>query len=142
MHPPNHWTRRVAVAALSTIGFLGVASAEAAPALASSIEPSCTTALRLDSISLVRTAAGPAVQVSGVKPHADTDVALIPEDVVYVQPPDYWNYSIQGCGGSGVVTKVPFTEVLPIDGPRGTYGIAIGGRPFDLPGGPTGPATS
>ncbi len=68
-------------------------------------------------------------------------VALIPEDVVYVQARDYWNYTIQGCAGSGAVTKVAFTDVLAINGPRGTYGIAIGGRTFDLPGGPTGPST-
>jgi len=94
------------------------------------------------SASGVRTVNGPAVQVTGVKPYLDTRVVLVPEDVEFVQPPDYWNYFIQGCGGTGAVTKVPFTEVLSINGPRGTYGIAIGGRTFDLGSGPTGPATS
>jgi hypothetical protein len=69
-------------------------------------------------------------------------VALVPEAVDYVQAPDYWNYFVQGCGGTGPVTKVPFTVVLPINGPRGIYGIAIGGRTFDLGTGATGPATS
>jgi hypothetical protein len=141
MHPSKNWARRAAVVAFASLGFLGVAGADASAATAVSIQPSCTTPLKLDSISLVRTTSGPAIQVSGVKPHADTIVALVPEDVVYVKAPDYVNYSILGCGGSGPVTKVPFTVVLPINGPRGIYGIAIAGRTFDLPGGPTGPAT-
>lgn len=141
MHPSKNWARRAAVVAFASVGFLGVAAADASAATAAQIQPSCTTPLTLDSISLVRTTSGPAIEVSGVKPHADTIVALVPEDVVYVKAPDYWNYSILGCGGSGPVTKVPFTEVLPINGPRGIYGIAIAGRTFDLPGGPTGPAT-
>ena len=144
MHLTHHWKRRLAVAVIAAGGFVGVVGVVGAAADASAAPaqiPDCTTPLALTSIQLVRTTNGPAVQVSGIKPHADTKVALIPEDVVYVQVPDYWNYTIQGCGGSGAVTKVAFTEVLPINGPRGKYGIAIYGRTFDLPGGPTGPAT-
>ena len=75
------------------------------------VAPSCTTPLQLRTIELVRTAAGPAIQVSGIKPAADTIVALVAEDVVYVQPPDYWNYSILGCSGSGpLVPAVTLTE--------------------------------
>jgi hypothetical protein len=44
----------------------------------------------------VRTTTGPAILVSGIKPHANTRVALIPEDVVYVQQPDYWTTSSSG----------------------------------------------
>jgi hypothetical protein len=139
MHLTHHWKRRLAVAALAVGGFVGAAATDASAAPPQVIQPDCTTPLKLTSIQLVRTTHGPAVQVSGIKPYADTKVALIPDDVVYVQAPDYWNYSIQGCGGSGAVTRVAFTEVLAINGPRGKYGIAIAGRTFDLPGGPTGP---
>lgn len=136
------WKRPVAVAALATMGVLGVAASDANAAPSPPTQQVCTTPLMLNSIELVRTTNGPAVQVSGVKPHHDTRVVLVPEDVDYVKAPDYWNYFILGCGGTGPVTKVPFTEVLPIDGPVGIYGIAIGGRTFDLGTGPGGPATS
>jgi hypothetical protein len=45
-------------------------------------------------------------------------------------------------GGSGPVTKVAFDVVLPIDGPVGKYGIAIGGLAFDLRGLAAGTAAS
>ena len=137
----HHSKRSLAVAALATIGFLGVAASDAAAAPPPPTQATCTTPLVLQRIELVRTKTGPAILVSGIKPYANTRVALIPEDVVYIQQPDYWNYFILGCGGTGAATKVPFTEILPINGPRGKYGIAIGTRTFDLPGGPTGPAT-
>lgn len=105
-------------------------------------QETCTTPLDFRSIELVRTRNGPAVQAKGLKPHQDTTVVLFPEDVEFVQQPDYWNYFIQGCGGTGPVTKAPFTEVLPINGPRGKFGIAIAGRTFDLGTGSSGPATS
>ena len=142
MHLSTRWKRGAAAVALTTIGFLGIAAGDASAAPPPPSVETCTTPLRLRSIELVRTTSGPAIQVSGIKPHADTKVALVAEDVAYVQQPDYWNYFILGCGGTGPVTKVAFTEVLPIDGPVGKYGIAIGGRTFDLPGHPAGPATS
>ncbi len=138
----HHSKRSLAVAALATIGFLGAAGTDAAAAPAPPTLATCTTPLVLNRIEVVRTVTGPAIFVSGIKPHADTRVALLPEDVVYFQQPDYWNYFIVGCGGTGPVTKVAFNEILPISGPVGKYGIAIAGRTFDLPNGPTGPATS
>ena len=131
----------VAVAAVAPTGFLGVAAADASAALPPPTAAMCTTPLALRSIELVRTTDGPAILVSGLKPYDTTRVALLAEDVVYVQQPDYWNYSIVGCGGTGLVHKVAFTEVLAINGPRGEYGIAISGRAFDL-GTSSGPATS
>jgi hypothetical protein len=131
----------VAAAALASIGFVGAAAADVSAEPAPPTAAMCTTPLTLRSIELVRTTSGPAILVSGVKPHDDTRVVLLAEDVDYVQAPDYWNYSIVGCGGTGPVRKVAFTEVLPIEGPRGLYGIAIGARTFDL-GAATGPATS
>jgi hypothetical protein len=138
----HHLKRPIAATALATIGVLGVVGAQAAASPPPPSVETCTTPLVLRSIELVRTTHGPAILASGLKPHADTRVALVPEDVVFVQAPDYWNYFIVGCGGTGPVTKVPFTEVLPINGPRGKYGIAIDGRTFDLGNGPAGPATS
>jgi hypothetical protein len=137
-----HRLKRPAIAAaLASVGFLGVAAADVSAEIAPPTQATCTTPLTLKSIELVRTTNGPAILVSGMKPHDDTRVVLLPEDVDFVQAPAYWNYSIVGCGGTGPVRKVAFTEVLSIDGPRGIYGIAIAGRTFDL-GTATGPATS
>jgi hypothetical protein len=131
------WKRPVAAAALVAAGLLAGAAADVSAAPSPPAHEVCTTPLTLQSIELVRTVNGPAVRVTGIKPYHDTRVVLVPENVDYVQAPDYWNYFIQGCGGTGAVTKVPFSVVLPIDGPIGKYGIAIGGRTFDLvPGGP------
>jgi hypothetical protein len=134
------WKRPVATAALAAAGLLAGAAADVSAAPPPPSQQVCTTPLTIKSIELVRTVNGPAFRVTGIKPYHDTLVALVPEDVDYVQAPDYWNYFILGCGGSGAVTKVPFSVVLPIDGPMGKYGIAIGGRTFDLV--PGGPATS
>jgi hypothetical protein len=126
---------------MATAGLLGVAmDADAAPRPPA--QQVCVTPLVLDSTELVPTTDGPAVLVTGVKPYQDTSVVLVAEDVDYLQTPDYWNYFIQGCGGTGLSTKVTFTEVLPINGPQGRYGIAIGGRTFDLGTSPSAPATS
>jgi hypothetical protein len=134
MHLSTRWKRAAAVAALATVGLLGVAGTDATAAPAVPINPVCTTPLQLSFVGLTHTEAGPAIRVRGLKPSATTRVDLIPEDVVYVHQPDYWNYFVVGCGGSGPVTKVAFDVVLPIDGPVGRYGIAIGGLTFDLPG--------
>lgn len=132
----------MAAAALATIGIFGVAATEASAAPPPPSETTCTTPLELRSIAIVRTIHGPAIKVTGIKPYDNTRVALVPENVAYVQQPDYWTYFILGCGGSGVVRKVAFTEVLPITGPLGKYGIVIGGRTFELPASQPGPATS
>ena len=134
------WKRPVAAAALVAAGLLAGAAGDASAAPSPPAQQVCTTPLTIRSIELVRTVNGPAVRVTGIKPYHDTRVVLVPENVDYVQAPDYWNYFIQGCGGTGAVTKVPFSVVLPINGPIGKYGIAIGGRTFDLV--PGGPATS
>jgi hypothetical protein len=134
------WKRPVAAAALVAAGLLAGAAGDASAAPSPPAQQVCTTPLTISFIELVRTVDGPAVRVTGIKPYHDTSVVLVPENVDYVQAPDYWNYFIQGCGGTGAVTKVPFSVVLPINGPIGKYGIAIGGRTFDLV--PGGPATS
>jgi hypothetical protein len=134
------WKRSVAAVALSTAGFFAVAAGDVSAAPSPPAQQVCTTPLTIRSIELVRTVNGPALRVTGIKPYHDTRVVLVPENVDYVQAPDYWNYFIQGCGGTGAVTKVPFSVILPINGPIGKYGIAIGSRTFDLV--PGGPATS
>ncbi len=136
-----HWKRSVAAVTLATIGIVGVTAGDTGAAPPPPSASTCTSPLVLHSIELVRTVDGAAIMVTGIKSHDTTRVALVPEDVVYVRQPEYWNYFVVGCGGSGPVRKVAFTEVLPIDGPVGTYGIAIGGRTFDLPGLPAGPAS-
>lgn len=93
------------------------------------------------SAEIVRTTSGPAILVTGVKPHADTVLRLEPEDVDYVQPPDYWNYFVVGCGGTGEVVKTPFTTTFPVPSfPMGKYGITVNGIPIDLAGDGSGGA--
>jgi hypothetical protein len=133
---------RALLATLALLAMMPVALAvSSAPASASSAAPTAPTlpppgtcpVVRVDSAEIVRTVSGPAIQVTGVKPHADTLVLLEAEQVVYVQQPDYWNYFVVGCGGSGPVVKAPFTKLfrVPTD-PVGRYGITVNGIPLDL----------
>jgi hypothetical protein len=116
----------VAAAALVT----GTAAASAAPTLP---PPGTCPAVHVDSAEIVRTTSGPGIQVSGVKPHADTFLLLEAEDVDYVQAPDYWNYTVVGCGGSGPVVRTPFTQTFPVPTfPTGKCGIAVNGIQLDL----------
>jgi hypothetical protein len=135
-------TRLSARALLATLALLAVAPlglaasaapASAAPAAPTLPPPGTCPVVRVDSAEIVRTVSGPAIQVTGVKPHADTRLLLEAEQVVYVQQPDYWNYFVVGCGGSGPVVKTPFTKLfrVPTD-PVGRYGITVNGIPIDL----------
>lgn len=138
-------TRLSARGLLAALAFLAVvpvslavssASASAAPAAptAPTIPPPGTCpVVRVDSAEIVRTVNGPAIQVTGVKPHADTVLFLEAEQVDYVIQPDYWNYFVVGCGGSGPVVKTPFTKIFPVPSyPVGRLGITVNGIPLDL----------
>jgi len=107
----------------------------AAPASAAPVIPAPGTcpAVGVKSAEIVRTVNGPALQVSGVMPHADTKLVLEAEDVVFVQQPDYWNYTVVGCGGTGPVVKTPFTTLFRVPtAPVGRFGITVNGIVIDL----------
>jgi hypothetical protein len=130
----SHLYRRslLMVIALAIAAPLLLASARTAHAAPPPPTPETCPAVRVDSVDLVRTVNGPALQIQGVKPHADTRVHLVAEDVAYVIAPEYWTYFVLGCGGTGPVTKNPFRTVLPITGPIGRCGIVIPPHHIDI----------
>lgn len=97
------------------------------------IPDACPTVPEVKSAELVKTVDGPAILVTGVKAHADSRLRLDAEDVIFVQPPEYWNYFVNECGGTGPATKTPFTEVFRVPtAPVGKFGISIHGFLIDL----------
>src|SRR5262245_36144462 len=118
-----------APAALALAG--PAAAAEAAPA------PGTCPAVAVTTAELVRTVDGPAILVTGVKPHADTSLRLEAEQVDFVQQPDYWTYTVVGCGGTGPVVKTPFTTTFRVPtSPVGRFGITVNGIAINLGDGP------
>ena len=98
----------------------------------------CSPVAEVKTAELVRTTSGPAIQVTGIKSHADSQLQLDAEDVVFIQQPDYWNYFVDECGGTGPAVKTPFTETFRVPTfPVGKFGIAIDGILINLfPGAP------
>jgi hypothetical protein len=103
-------------------------------ASAASLPPTPTTCppVRVTAVEVERTVDGPGVRVTGLAPHADTRLHLVAEDVVYVQQPDYWQYFVLGCDGTGPVVKTRFSQVFPLSGPVGRYGIQVHGHTVNL----------
>ena len=122
----------VAAAALASIGFLGVAAADVSAELAPPTHATCTTPLMLRSIELVRTTNGPAILVSGIKPHDDTRVVLLAEDVDYVQAPDTGTTASSAAAAPAPSARSPSPRCCRSTVHVGIYGIAIGSRTFDL----------
>jgi hypothetical protein len=107
----------------------GAATASAAPAAP---PVSCTPTI-VKSAELVRTVDGPAIQVSGIKPHADGALRLEAQDIAFVIQPDYFPYDVNECGGTGPVVKTPYTELFRVPtAPVGRFGIQIGDFLIDL----------
>jgi hypothetical protein len=135
-------TRLSARGLLATLALLAVVpvalatsstAASAAPDAPTAPPPGTCPAVRVDSAEIVRTVSGPAIQVTGVKPHADTVLFLEAEQVDFVQPPDFWNYFVVGCGGTGPVVKTPFTQLFRVPTfPVGRCGISVNGIPLIL----------
>jgi hypothetical protein len=98
----------------------------------------CSPVAEVKTAELVRTTNGPVILVTGLKSHADSRLQLDAEDVVFVQQPDYWNYFVDECGGTGPAVKTPFTEIFRVPTfPVGKFGIAIDGILINLfPGAP------
>lgn len=137
----NRFTvRRALLAAAFLLAPLGLV-AGAVPASASispgpdpaPIPGTCPTVPEVKSAELVKTGNGPVILVTGTKTHADSKLRLDPEDVVFIQQPDYFPYLVDECGGTGPATKTPFTEVFAVPkAPVGKFGISIQGILVDL----------
>jgi hypothetical protein len=114
-----------------------VALAGPAGAAVAAPAPGTCPAVVVNAAELVHTTSGPAIQVSGVMPHADSQLRLEAEQVDFVQQPDYWNYTAVGCGGSGPVVKTPFTTLFEVpSSPVGRFGITVNGIAVNLGSGP------
>ena len=86
---------------------------------------------------------GAGIQVRGAMPHPDTLLLLEAEDVDYVRQPEFWDYTVVGCGGTGPVVKTPFTRTFPAPThPTGSCGIAVNGIRLLLDPAPTCPVGS
>lgn len=127
----------VAVPGAFALGASPASASTAGTAAPTAPDPKTCPRVQVDSAELVRTVHGPAIQVKGVKPQADTKLFLVAEDVVYVQQPDYWNYFVVGCSGTGATVKTPFTQLFRVPThPVGKFGITVNGIVIDLFGGP------
>jgi hypothetical protein len=92
----------------------------------------CETVPVVKTAELVKTVDGPAILVTGIKLHTNSQLRLDPEDVVFVQQPDYFPYLVNECG-AGPVVKTPFKELFAVPkAPVGKFGISIHGILIDL----------
>jgi hypothetical protein len=76
------------------------------------------------------------LRVSGTKPYANMDVALVP--FVYIQQPEYWEIEVVGTlQGVAVPMPTPYSVSMRLDGILGTRGIEVVGatrrQRFDVP---------
>lgn len=108
------------------------ASASIAPGPAPSPIPGICTPTDVKSAELVKTTSGPAILVSGIKFQPDARVRLDPQDIVFVQQPEYFPYDVNSCG-TGPVVKTPYTELFRVPtAPVGKFGIQIDEFLIDL----------
>jgi hypothetical protein len=131
----RRWIRHgAAVAAVAGSLAVAPAAAHAAPAVPPPpTEHDCPKAL-VRSAELVRTVYGPAILVRGVAAGPNVDLHLVPEDVVFIRQPEYWNYFVIDCAPDRVVTKVAYSKVFPVPtSPVGSLGIQIGPSTINLP---------
>jgi hypothetical protein len=138
----NRFTFRRLVAALALAAAVpaaalalsaGPASASISPGPAPAPLPGTCTPVAVKSAQLVKTPNGPAIEVTGIKEHADTKLRLDPDPVVFIRQPEYFPYTVNGCGGTGPVTKVAFTEDFPVPtSPVGKFGISVNDILVDL----------
>jgi len=127
----------VAAAMLVTAPAALAVTASASPAAEAAPDPVDCPQVKVESAEIVRTVHGPALQVKGLMPQSNMKLHLIPEDVVYVQQPDYWNYFVVGCSdGIGLPVKTPFTQLFRVPTyPVGKLGITVNGIIVNLFGG-------
>ena len=127
-------SRRLLLAGLAAA--VPVAAMAAPAAAAPTAIPETCSPTYVRSAELVRTVYGPAIEVQGVATHAGLTLRLVPDDVVFIQQPDYFPYSVLGCGDhSGPITKVLYRKLFRVPtSPVGRYGIQIGPFPIGTTG--------
>lgn len=131
--------RGALVAAVLLVAPAAVAtSASASPAAEAAPDPATCLRVKVESAEVVKTVNGPALQVKGLMPQSNMTLHLIPEDIVFVQQPDYWNYFVVGCSdGIGIPVKTPFTKLFRVPTfPVGKFGITVNGIVVNLFDGP------
>jgi len=128
----------VAAALIVTAPAAMASTAGASPTSEAAPDPANCPRVHVDSAEVVKTIHGPAIQVKGLMPQSNMTLHLIPEDVVFVQQPDYWNYFVVGCSdGIGLPVKTPFTELFRVPTfPVGKLGITVNGIVLNLFDGP------
>jgi len=106
---------------------IGAAGAAPAPATCAN------TVVR--SAELVQTTEGPVILVRGVASNYNPRLQLVPEDVVFIQQPDYFPYQVQECAVTQPTGKFSYTRVFAVPtSPVGRFGIQIGPSQINLPG--------
>jgi hypothetical protein len=109
----------------------GVHPAAASTATVSSSE--MCSPVNVVKAELVWAANGPAILVAGFMPRPHATLRLDAEQVVYIQQPDYWNYTVHGCGGCEPVTNTPFMTLFPVPSAQtGRFGISVNGIKVNL----------
>jgi hypothetical protein len=134
----SRFTVRRLLAALALLVTIPTALAASAGTAAAEPAPGTCPATVVRSAEVVRSTSGPRLLVSGIAQHPDAFLRLEAEKIDFVQQPDYWNYSVVACGGTGPIVKSPYTQSFPVPSyPVGKFGINVGGIIVDLfPGGP------
>ena len=143
----NRFTVRGVVAGVATTAAASAAALalSVAPASASISPgpppaplPGTCSPVDVNTAELVKTDHGPVIEVTGVKPHADTRLRLDADPVDFIRQPEYFPYTVNGCGGSGPVVRTPFTAEFRVPtSPVGRFGIEVNGIPVNLfPGAP------
>ena len=108
------------------------ASASISPPIPLPPPPGVCTPADVLTAELVKTDAGPVIEVTGVKFQPDASVRLDPEDIDFIRQPDYFPYIVSSCG-SGRVVKTPFTATFRVPTfPVGRLGISIHDILIDL----------
>lgn len=135
----NRSIRRGLVAVALLVSVPAALAASAAPASAS-ISPGlpappipglCEPSV-VKSAELVKTVDGPAILVTGIKFQANATVRLDPQDIQFVQQPDYFPYDVNSCG-AGPFVKTPYTALFKVPtAPVGRFGISIDEFLIDL----------
>ena len=96
--------------------------------------PSACQPTVVRSAELVRTIYGPAIQVTGIAAGPNVDLRLVPEDIVFIQQPDYFPYLVTDCAPDRIAVKTPYTKLFRVPtAPVGKYGIQLGSTPLNLP---------
>jgi hypothetical protein len=119
----------VAVLALGA----GPASASISPGPTPAPVPGTCEPVRVTTAELVQTGHGPVIRVTGIKAHQDDFLRLDADDIDFIIQPDFFPYTVNGCGSGGPVVKTPFVQDFAVPrSPVGKCGIEVSGIPVVL----------